>query len=103
MKKPEFYLRVCVGLMLTALVLSIPGSALAMQTPAAGSFGYDFYDIIVNKMSTGAIGFGVSMAGIAMASFLAWKQQFPAMLGVLAGTGGIIQSPNIVTTFGVLI
>lgn len=103
MKKPEFYLRVCVGLMLTALVLSIPGSVFAMQDPQAGSFGYDIYDIVVNKISRGAIGSAVAVAGIAMASFLAIRQQFPAMLGVVAATGGLVQANSIVTTFGAMI
>lgn len=103
MKKPEFYLRVCVGLMLTALVLSIPGSVFAMTAPQAGTFGYDIYDIVVNNISKGGIGFGVGVAGVAMAGFLAWKQQFPAMLGTLAGTGGLVKADSLVTTFGALI
>lgn len=103
MKKPEFYLRVCVGLMLTALFLSTPGSVFAMTAPATGTFGYDIYDIVVNGISKGAIGFGVGVAGVATAGFLAWKQQFPGMLGVVAGTGAIVKADSLVTTFGALI
>ena len=103
MKKPEFYFRVCAGLMLTALVLSIPGSVYAMATPAAGTFGYDIYDIVVNNISKGGIGFGVGVAGVATAGFLAWKQQFPAMLGTIAGTGALVKADALVTTFGAMI
>ena len=103
MKKPEFYLRVCVGLMLTALVLSIPGSVYAMSVPQVGTFGYDVYDIMVNLISQGAIGFGVCVAGVVTGGYLAWKQQFGAMLGVFIGTGIIVKADELVITFGYMI
>ncbi|MBU0991733.1 MAG: hypothetical protein KJ737_04480 [Proteobacteria bacterium] len=97
------YLKICFAMMVLSLAMAIPQSVFAMTAPAAGSFGYDVYDIVVNNMSKGAIGFGVGVVGVVSAGLLAWKQQFPAMLGTLAATGGLVKADAIINTFGALI
>lgn len=103
MIKLSLYTRIALTMAFTALVMSLPASLFAMTTPAAGTFGYDIYDVIVNGISKGAPGFAVGVAGVATAGFFAWKQQFPAMLGTLAGTGALVKADSLVTTFGAMI
>ena len=94
------------GLMLffmaAGAVLSIPHAAFAFTTPAAGSFGYNFYDLVSNQMIQGAIGW--SAAAIA-AGFGIHELVKGRLWGTVAGfvaAGALANLPSIVTTLGVI-
>ena len=91
--------------MAVALLMAIPDTVLALD-PAAwneDTWGFPIYDIIVNKMSKGAPAFCAGVGGVAFAAFLAWKQQFMATFGTLAGTGALVKADAMVETFGAII
>ena len=49
-------------------------NAMAMTVPAAGSFAYDLYDIGVNQILLGPIGFIAGVACMVFAAILAIRQ-----------------------------
>lgn len=67
---------------LAALVVS--QGAFAWQTPTAGSFGYNIYDITVNKVASGPIGFvggGWMIALGATKLNESWTRALPYVVG----------------------
>ena len=66
-------------------VAAIPLEAFAVTAPVVGSFAYDVFDIGVNKILKGPIGF---VGGVSAMSFGAWSsvtgkigQAIPAIIG----------------------
>lgn len=93
----------CVG-MLAALMLAF--SALeshAVTAPESGSFMYDAYDVVVNKVLKGAFGYVAAMfifvSGIAMF----FKQAIVSGVISMVCTALILKSDSIVTSLGMLI
>lgn len=95
-----------IGVVATAAIL--PEIAHAIAIPVAGvggapnPLGYEIYDVAVNKMLNGPVGFvaGVGIIGFgAMQIMKAWPL---ALLGVLGGSA-MLKADDIVTTLGALI
>ncbi|WP_273767385.1 hypothetical protein [Aeromonas hydrophila] len=84
-----------------AAVLITPDVA-AWSTPAAGSFAYDLYDIGVNKLLKGPVGFvaGVSIIAYSASNFSQgpWK----AITGILMGSG-IAKADTITSSMGAMV
>ena len=84
------------------LALVLAGPALAIDVPEADSFAYDVYDLTVNKILSGPIGFVAGLAGVALGAILAMQQRimgaFPAILGgaVLIKAGSITESLGLI-------
>ena len=77
-------------------------TATAFTAPAAGSFGYDIYDIVVNQILGGPIGF---IGGVFLIVFGATKvmtQWMMTVLCVIAGTI-LIRADDLVVTLGALV
>lgn len=90
---------------LLALVVLIfsAGAALAFTAPAATDFFYDIYDIGVNKMLKGPIGFVGGIIAMVAAAVLAIRQMIlPAAGTVLAGIF-LLKADTLVTSLGALI
>ncbi len=68
------------GLILAAVINLIPADAMAWSTPSSGSFAYDVYDIAINKLAKGPIGF-VGAAGMMVGAVVS------AVRGSLLGAG----------------
>lgn len=94
-----------VSIFLLALValLATTGAALAMTTPAAGDFAYTIYDVGVNGILKGPIGYIGGIGVIVVAAVLAVRQMIlPAALAVLAAAF-LLQADAIVTTLGAMV
>lgn len=77
--------------------------AFALTQPAAGDFAYTVYDIAINKIMGGPIGFVIGFGIIAFAIFLATKQQIiPAIVSLVAGAA-LIKADAIVASLGAVI
>lgn len=80
----------------------LPEAAHALAAPATGTFAYDVYDVAVNKLLKGPIGFVVGLALIVFGATQLLKSWMVAILGVLAGTI-LVKADAIVVSLGALI
>lgn len=87
---------------LLAFSVLVTGNAFAFVTPAAGSFGYDIYDILVNQILLGPIGFCGGIFLIVWGGAQVMKNWVITILAIIAGTI-IIRADALVLSLGVLI
>ncbi|MEJ2669833.1 MAG: hypothetical protein P8176_13490 [Gammaproteobacteria bacterium] len=83
---------------LFCMLFSLYASAIAV--PKSGSFAFDVYDVIVNKILKGPIGFVGGLATIVIGAAQLTKSWMLAVLGILSGTV-VIKADSIVTSLGV--
>ena len=79
------------------------GNALAMTVPATGSFAYDLYDIGVNQILLGPVGFTGGVACMCVAAILAIRQMILPAAGVVLGGAFLLRANTVVETIGALI
>ena len=85
------------------LSLMKAGNALAMTVPATGSFAYDLYDIGVNQILLGPVGFTGGVACMCVAAILAIRQMILPAAGVVLGGAFLLRANTVVETIGALI
>ena len=92
------------ALIVGAMVMAaVAPDAFAITAPTDGSFAYDVYDIAINEILKGPVGFVCGVGAIAFGAFSAIRSQiFPAVSATLGG-GALIKSDAIVTSLGMLI
>lgn len=78
-------------------------NAMAMTVPAAGSFAYDLYDIGVNQILLGPIGFIAGVACMVFAAILAIRQMILPAAGVVLGGAFLLKADSVVQTIGAMI
>ena len=90
--------------MMLAAGLLFAVDVFAWTTPASGSFLYDAYDIAVNKLLKGPIGFLAGMGCIAAGGSrvigLHDRMSMPAGIGSLLFGGCLVKLDTITTTLG---
>lgn len=80
-----------------------PIVAQAITAPASGSFAYDIYDVAVNKILKGPVGFVGGVGTIVMGGISAVRGQvLPAVLATLGG-GVILKADALTTSLGALV
>lgn len=89
-------------LALGTTVIIIAAGASAITAPAAGSFGYDLYDVGVNDILKGAPGFIGGMVGIIFSATKMSENWKAAGLGILASTA-VIKADTITSSLGFLL
>jgi len=89
--------------MTTLILLIQTGNALAMTVPAQGSFAYDLYDIGVNQILLGPVGFTGGVACMCVAAILAIRQMILPAAGVVLGGAFLLRANTVVETIGALI
>jgi hypothetical protein len=89
----------------TALVLAVftflmAGGAHAITAPATGSLFYDAYDIVINSMLKGAVGFvaAILIFALSIGLFL-MKKVVPGIVGIVCAAI-LIKADTIVTSLG---
>lgn len=91
------------SLVVGTMVIAVAPDAFAVTAPVTGSFAFDVYDIAVNNILKGPVGFVCGVGAIAFGAFSAIRSQiFPAVAATLGG-GMLIKSDAIVTSLGMLI
>ncbi|MBN2570074.1 MAG: hypothetical protein JXB42_11645 [Deltaproteobacteria bacterium] len=85
------------------MVMAIVPDAFAITAPSSGSFAYDIYDIAVNDILKGPVGFVCGCGAIAFGAFSAIRSQIFPAVGATLGGGALIKSDTIVTSLGMLI
>ena len=81
----------------------VSANAMAMAVPAAGSFAYDLYDIGVNQILLGPIGFVAGVACMVFAAILAIRQMILPAAGVVLGGAFLLKADAVVQTVGATI
>jgi hypothetical protein len=99
MKKEEM---VKVILLVAFMVMAIEPSAFAITAPAAGSFAYDVYNMAVNSILKGPIGFVCGLAAVCFGAVLAIKQEIAGAIPALLGGAVLLKADTIVTSMGLL-
>ena len=92
--------------LITALAITLllfAGNALAMTTPATGSFAYDLYDIGVNQILLGPIGFVGGVACMVFAAIMAIRQMLLPAAGVVLGGAFLLKADAVVQSVGAVI
>lgn len=84
-------------------VLMIAPFAHAITAPAAGSFAYDVYDIGVNKILKGPIGFVAGVVAIVMGAAAAIMGEIMYAIPAILGGGILLKADAVVTSLGAMI
>lgn len=94
---------ITVSAVVVAACLMASANAMAMAVPAAGSFAYDLYDIGVNQILLGPIGFIAGVACMVFAAILAIRQMILPAAGVVLGGAFLLKADSVVQTIGAVI
>jgi hypothetical protein len=85
-----------------AAVLMNPDLSFAINPPAAGSFAYDLYDIAVDKILKGPVGYVGGMAAMVMGAIaLITGRVLPAIPAVLGGAA-LLKADTLIQGIGLL-
>lgn len=85
-----------------AAVLAGAGDALAINAPTSGSFAYDIYDIAVNSILKGPIGFTCGVASMAFGAVNAIRGAVMAAVPAILGGAALLKADAIVQTLGMI-
>ena len=89
--------------LLSMLMVAVAGTAMAFTAPVATDFMYDLYDVAVNDILTGPIGFvGAIMAFVAAAVLAIRQMVLPAVGTILAGVF-LLKADTLVAGLGAMI
>jgi hypothetical protein len=99
----EKHRRNIIALVMVATLCLISSNAIAMTVPSAGSFAYDLYDIGVNQILLGPIGFVAGVACMVFAAILAIRQMILPAAGVVLGGAFLLKADAVVQTIGAMI
>lgn len=92
------------GIALIVAVITLQAvNALAMTAPGAGDFAFDLYDIAVNEILLGPIGFVAGVACMVVAAVMAIRQMLVPAVGVILGGAFLLSANTVVETIGTVI
>jgi hypothetical protein len=85
-----------------AVLLGNPELSFAVSVPATGSFAYDLYDIAVNQILKGPVGYVGGMAAMVMGAIaLITGRVLPAVPAVLGGAA-LLKADTLIRGIGLL-
>ena len=85
-----------------AVALALPQEALAFATPEVGAFAFDIYDIGVNKILKGPIGFVTGVGGVVAGAFFAFQGKVLQGVPVILASAGVLKADTIVNSLGMI-
>lgn len=77
-------------------------AVMAIAAPAAGTLGYDLYDVAVNDMLNGPVGFVGGLGAVLYGATQIAKSWMIAGLSVLGGSA-VINADTIVASLGLIV
>ncbi|MFH7319278.1 hypothetical protein ACHHRT_01565 [Desulfurivibrio sp. D14AmB] len=95
--------KVVLAAMACCAVVLAAGQAAAFTAPVAGSFAYDLYDVGVNGVLKGPIGFVAGVGAMAGAAFLAFRQMILPAAGTVLGGVFMLKADAVVETLGMMV
>lgn len=90
-------------LALGATCLLVAGNADAFTAPVAGSFAYDIYDVGVNDILKGPIGFAAGVGSMVAAAVMAIRQMLLPATATVLGGAFLLKADSVVTSLGAMI
>jgi hypothetical protein len=85
-----------------AVLLGSPDLSFAISEPTVGTFAYDLYDIAVNKILKGPVGYVGGMAAMVMGAIaLITGRVLPAIPAVLGGAA-LLKADTLIQGIGLL-
>jgi len=87
---------------LAASVIAVQ-SALAITAPATGTFAYDVYNIGVNQILKGPIGFVGGVGAMIAAGVLAIRQMILPAAATVLGGAFLLKADSVVSSLGAMI
>jgi len=87
----------------SGIVLASASSALAIGVPAAGSFAFDVYDIAVNRILDGPIGFVGGVGAMAVGAVCAIQQKVFEAVPCILGGAVLLNADSLVTSLGMVV
>ena len=87
-------------------ILTLLGSAevaQAITAPATGSFAFDVYDVGVNKILSGPIGFVAGVGAIVIGAVSAVQQKVVAAVPAILGGAVMLNADSVVESLGLMI
>lgn len=95
----------------TIAALSIFGAAClltateadAFNAPAAGTFAFDIYDIGINQILKGPIGFAAGVGSMVAASVMAIRQMLLPAAATVLGGAFLLKADSVVASLGAMI
>ena len=86
-----------------ATVLIAATKADAFNAPAAGTFAFDIYDIGINQILKGPIGFAAGVGSMVAAAVMAIRQMLLPAAATVLGGAFLLKADNVVASLGALI
>ncbi len=77
--------------------------AWAIDVPESGAFGYELYDLAINDILDGPIGFLGGASAIVMGGYFAIRQQIMQSLPCIIGGSAILNADSMVSGLGLLL
>ena len=100
LQDPIFSRRLGLAMMAFGAVILGAKIASAFVAPAAGTFAYTVYDVAVNQMLNGAIGFVGGVAAMAMGAVMAIQQKIMLAIPCILGGAVLLNAETLITTLG---
>ena len=88
------------GLLVFGVFIVTASQVSAFTAPAAGSFAYTVYDVAVERILQGAIGFVAGVGAMVMGAVLAIQQKVLAAIPAILGGAILLNADTMVTTLG---
>ena len=95
--------RLMLVFMAVAFVLGLSGVASAITAPTTGSFAYDVYDIGVNKLLKGPVGFVGGVAAIVIGAIAAIRAQIMLAIPAILGGAALLKADTITASLGMIV
>ena len=86
-----------------AACLLAVGQADAFTAPAAGTFAYDIFDIGVNQILKGPIGFAAGVGAMVAASVMAIRQMLLPAAATVLGGAFLLKADSVVSSLGAMV
>lgn len=86
-----------------ATCLLAASQADAFNAPAAGTFAFDIYDIGINQILKGPIGFAAGVGSMVAAAVMAIRQMLLPAAATVLGGAFLLKADSVVTSLGAMI
>lgn len=90
-------------IMVALFVMSFWSPVMAITAPSTGSFAYDIYDIAVDRILKGPIGFVGGVVAMAVGAIAAIQARILLALPAILGGALLLKADNIVTSLGMIV
>ena len=100
LENPKNIHRIGLGLLAVGALVLTASQVSAFTAPAAGSFAYTVYDVAVERILQGAIGFVAGVGAMVMGAVLAIQQKVLAAIPAILGGAILLNADTLVTTLG---